>query len=363
MKRILTAFALFASHRAIGASLLIALTLTFRGVPVIAGAEELTVATGAAEAVQIWRSQLWVESVRSIFFATMMADSIEAVIQTDLSLTRQAGEKITFSLMRKLTGAGRDNDEEMEGHEEAPDVYSDTVTLAQKRNAIKLAGKISELRTVWPQRKVAKTLLKTWIAEQVDDDVFTQFDVSPSTIIWGGDATSTATIDSGDKFTPGLIDKCVAKAEKALPKIWPAMFDGDPRYVVVVHTDVKYDLRQDPTWLQNQRDASMRSDTKHPIFTGALGYHDGCVLLAHEKIPVATNWGSGSDQPGASNFFLARQAGLFAWGKYPEWVEKAFDYDAKIGFCTGAIWDFTKAVFNAIDNGFIAVRTYRTNVA
>ena len=76
---------------------------------------------------------------------------------------------------------------------------------------------------------------------------------------------------------------------------------------------------------------------------------------------MRTTWGAAADQSGATNMFLGRQAGLFAWGKRPEWWEKEFDYGSRQGFAIGAIYDMTKAVFDSVDHAVIEARTYRTS--
>lgn len=341
----------------------IAKLFTLSGLPPIMGGVDTTVATGDAETQKLWAKRLWIEMPRVIYFGRFMKENdMNAIIEVQRALEGVPGDRLTFTLMRKLTGSGRTDDATMEGFEEAMTPYSDDITLSQTRNAIRLAGRLSERRTAWSQRDTAKQLLRTWMAETIDDDIFTQFDTSPSTVLFGGDATSTATIDSGDKVTPSLFDKAVGKAKKASPKIWPVKVNGRDYFIILIHTDVTYDLRQNGTWQQSQREASPRDTQDNPIFSGMLGYHNGCILHEHEKTPISTTYGAGADQTGASNFFLGRQAGLFGWGSRAQWWEKEFDYGARPGFCVGAIWDFTKAVFNSVDHGFIALRTYRTSL-
>lgn len=331
------------------------------GLPLLAGATDTEVATGDAITVKRWEDRLWIEMPRQIYWSKFMKkDDMNAIIEVKESLMGQPGDQITFTLLRKLSGGGVSGDSTMEGSEEVMVPYSDTVVLDQLRNAIRLKGKLSERRTAWSQRNAAKTLLQTWMAETIDDDVFTQFDTSPTTVVYGGSATATANITASDAFAPVTIDKAVAKAKKAAPKVWAVKINGREWYVVLIHTDVAYDLRQNSTWLQAQREANIRGD-ENPIFNGMLGIWNGCVVHEHEKVPISTTYGALSNLPGASNFFLGRQAGLFAWGQRPQWWEKEFDYGNKTGFCIGAIWDFTKAVFNSADHAFMALRTYRTN--
>ena len=333
------------------------------GLPPILGAADTSIATGDADTVKRWATRLWIEMPAVIYFGRFMRENdMNAIIEVKRDLEGQPGDRLTFTLLRKLTGDGVTDDTTMEGSEEAMTRYSQNITLSQLRNAVRLAGRMSERRTAWSQRDAAKQLLRTWMAETIDDDIFTQFDTSPSTVIFGGDATSTATVDSGDKVTPGLFDKGIGKAKKASPKIWPVKINGRDYYVILLHTDVTYDLRQNGTWQQAQREANVRDMKDNPIFSGMIGYWNGAVVHEHEKIPIATTWGSGSDQTGASNFFLGRQAGVFGWGSRPQWWEKEFDYGARVGFCVGAIWDFQKATFNSADFSFQALRTYRTSL-
>jgi N4-gp56 family major capsid protein len=317
--------------------------------------------TGAAETMKRWAKEVWREAPELIYWGKFMGKDMNSVIQVKEDLEGQPGDELTFTLLRKLQGAGVTGDNTLEGSEEQMVHYSDSIVLDQRRNAIRLKGKLSERRTAFDQRTNAKDILKTWLAETIDDDIFTGFDSSPTSVVFGGDATSTATIDSGDTITLAKVDTAVARAKKATPKIWPVRVEGRDYYVVCMHTDVEYDLRQSTAWADHHQEAGPRDYGKNALFAGGLGVYGGAVLHSHVKIPIASTWGAGGNETGASNFFLGRQAGLFGWGSRPEWWEKEFDYNNKVGFAIGAIWDFTKAVFNAADHGFIAIRTYRTN--
>jgi N4-gp56 family major capsid protein len=322
------------------------------------------VLTTAAEAAKRWATRVRIEAVREIYWGKFMRENdMNVPIEVARDLEGQPGDELTFTLARKLTGAGVEGDETLENNEEPMQLFSDTLRLRQVRNAVRLRGRLSERRTAFDQRMTAKNLLKTWLAETIDDDIFTQFDTSPhsSRVKFGGDATSTAAIDAGDTITVAKIESVVAAAQKATPKIWPVRVDEGDFYVFVMHTDVGYDLRQSQQWLDASQEAGPRDYGRNNIFTGRLGIVGGVVCHAHEKVPVSTTYGSNGDLPGASNLFVGRQAGLFAWGARPEWWEERFDYGGRIGFAIGAIWDFKKAVYNGVDNAFFAVRTYRTN--
>lgn len=338
-------------------------TLAALGLAPIGGGADTNFPTGDAATVKRWATKLWLEMPREIYFGKFMKENDQnTIVEVKRDLEGQPGDAVSFSLLRKLTGAGITDDATLEGNEEAMTVYTDSVVLTQKRNAVRLNGRLSERRTAFDQRMAAKTQLKTWLAELIDSFHFTQFDTAPTVTIFGGDAVSTATIDAADKFTPSLIDKAVAKAKKATPKIWPVRINGRDYYVVLIHTDIGFDLRRDPEWAQAQREANVRHELDNPIFSGALGFWGGAVIHEHESVPIATNYGAGANLPGASNMFFGRQAGCFAWGSRPEAWEKEFDYGAKLGFAIGAIWAMKKAVFNAADNAYESLKTFRTAV-
>ena len=161
-------------------------------------------ATGAAETVKRWATKLWIEMPREIYFGKFMKENdSNAIIEVKRDLEGNPGDQLTFTLLRGLTGAGVTGDDVLEGQEEQMNHFSDTVVLDQVRNAVRLKGRLSERRTAFDQRTSAKNVLKKWLAEYIDDDCFTQFTTgtAASRIVYGGDAVSTATIDSGHKLT------------------------------------------------------------------------------------------------------------------------------------------------------------------
>ena len=125
--------------------------------PPIRGGTVTTIATGDAETVKRWATRLWIEKPRVIYWGRFMKENdMNAIIEVQRALEGVPGDRLTFTLMRKLSGTGVTGDTAMEGSEEQMVPYSDTVTLDQTRNAIRLAGRLSERRTAWSQRDTAK---------------------------------------------------------------------------------------------------------------------------------------------------------------------------------------------------------------
>lgn len=319
-------------------------------------------ATTAAERVQRWAAVLWQELPPEIYWNKVTGES-NAIIEESRLLTGKKGDVINFTLGMNLTGDGVTGDTQLENAEEQAVTYTDAVTLDQRRNAVRLAGRLSEQRTEFDQRMNAKNMLKLWLARKIDDDIFTEFDRAPTRVVFGGTATSVATLTTAMTITPARMDSAVARAKKATPKIWPVRVEGGDYYVLVMHTDVAYDLRQNAVWQGYVQNGAAPQGLQNPIFNGRFGVYNGIVLHEHEKVPAATNGGSGGDVPYASCPFVGVQAGLLAWGRRPDAWEKEFDYNNQVGFAVGAIYKFRKATFNATDNASIALRVARTNNA
>jgi N4-gp56 family major capsid protein len=333
----------------------------FMPLPAISGGIDSEWTTGNAETVKRWSRDAWVELPKLIYWNKFMGKGLNNIIQVKDELEGQPGDRVSFSFVRKLQGSGVTGDGDLENSEEQINSFVDNVSIDQKRNAVRLKGRMSERRTAYNQRMVAKELLTTWLAETIDADIFAATDLNPSTTVFGGSATSTALIAVGDYMTTALITKMKTKAKKALPKIWPVKVGTKEYYVLIMHPDQEGDLKTfDAAWIQAQREAQTRGDD-NPLFEGSVGVWDGVICHVHEDIAVSATFGAGSNLTGASAQFVGRQAGVFAWGEHPRWVEKEFDYGNKTGFAIGAIYGVKKGVFSAVDHGMISAKTYRTN--
>lgn len=325
-----------------------------------------TFTTADNTTAQTWSKRWWIEAKTESYFMAnglMGSDEENDIIVEFSDLEQNQGYQHTFGQVRELSGSGRSGDSTMEGQEEAPLVYDDAITINQYRNAIRTAGKLSDQ---YPSdkavRKWATTLLKRWMADKIDQDIFTALGNSPTKALYGGDATSTATIETGDYMTLTVISKAVTYSRKTSPKIMGKMMKGRRGHVCVMAPDQAFDLSErDANWAQAQREA-MKRGPDNPIFGTALGIHKNCALHEHERVALATGtWGASTSLNGATALFMGVGAAGLAYAKRRIWNEKTFDYGNKVGFCIGAIYGVTKAVFNSADNALVALRTFRTN--
>jgi N4-gp56 family major capsid protein len=189
-------------------------------------------------------------------------------------------------------------------------------------------------------------------------------------IIYSGDATSQTGIGSNDQFSLADIDYAKEKAKTLTPPIKMVNIDGGMYYVVVLHSYSVTDLRLDiansayTDWPTIQTYANKRG-LNNPIFTGALGVYNGCILYESTRIfsPVANV---------RRNLFLGAQAGVYAMGgaydaiersrvgkdNMMSWYEEIDDFGNEKGISVGAIFGINKSVFNSNDYGLITIPSY-----
>ncbi len=322
-----------------------------------------SVATGDAVARKVWAKDAFIEGKTESYFygQGLVGQGPNNIVMERPELEGNQGDTVHVFQIREISGAGVANDGMMEGAEVAPNVYDDAIVLTQIRQAIRTAGRESEMRSLLDMRKWMKELLARWYGAYIDQLIFTAVEGSATKTIYGGDATTTGTLEAGDYMTLSLISKCVTYAKKATPLVVGPTYKGKQvPGIIVISPDQAADLMErDASWNQSRMEAAIRGND-NPIFTGALGAHRNVPIHEHSRCATSTTWGSGAVN-GAQASFMGCQAAAIAYSKKKIWEEKTFDYQNKTGFCIGAILGVTKLVMNSNDIGYIAVDTMRSN--
>lgn len=365
---------------------------------------------------QLWDKTLFQDMMTELFFSQrgMIGEGSDSIIQVKNDLTKSQGDRITFGIGYKLTGNGVAGDGELEGNEETKNTYSDTVLIDQIRNAERLEGNLDSQKAAYNTREEALNDGKIWIAEFIEKQIFMKLGgVTTTTLtdvgsgVYSGRAAWSNTADmvpaadeaagygaryicadaSGldamaatDILTTSLITRARVKAETTVvgrPRVRKIRVDGGQYYVMFVHPWQAADLKTaaSSVWAQAQRDAQDRG-SKNPIFTGSLGVWDGVILHSSDFVPTCQTssafavGGTAAACPAFRALLCGAQAGLMAnasskgKGSVPTFmVEKAFDYDNKVGYAVGYMGGIQKATFNSIDYGVVAVDTGATNLA
>ena len=243
-------------------------------------------------------------------------------------------------------------------------------------------------------RATAKTKLKNWGVRKVDSIYISGLTADCTNIVACGHHTSglTNVITPSDKFCLADVSEAKARAEQGyaydatgkrieVPPLLPYMQEENAQkgyfetlnyYVMWIGSDAERDLKDDPNWVNAQKDAKDRG-ANNPLFTGSLGFWDGVLLLPFKTANKRQSGILRSDSEftgfsnikkydlnkyaGASgikteiNLFLGAGAGVIAVDQpanFYDWADKDDPRYMKAG--TDKIFGFAKTKYNSKDN-------------
>ena len=321
--------------------------------------------------VSRWAKELQVEVGKEIYFSKFMGEGPGNAIHVK-QVEEGVGKYVTFGLVTQLTGNPTLGDSTLEGSEQNLATYANTVSLNQKRLAVRDTGRFENSKVLYNFRSTALDLLKQQYAELIDSDIFSALTQTAddhayySAQAGGYSADGTdpkSALGSSDKIALDDISamKTIAKIGGAYNyKIRPLRVDGKEYYVLILHPEVAYDLFTLSDWQTAQREAQVRGND-NPLFSGALGVWDGVIVHSHESISTFDD-GGGAAVKGARNIFMGAQAACFADNSGMNWIEKTFDYGNQLGISAGKIYGVDIADYNSKDYGVIQYMTARTDL-
>lgn len=331
--------------------------------------------------VKQWKDQAFQEYLSLLVLAKYMGGDENSMIQVSEELVKAKGDKICFSLISALSGAGVQGDSALEGNEEELLSYDQSVTVDLFRNAVRLKGKMSAKRYPWSIWEKGKPALNNWKSQFDEDRAFlkmgsidgvlysaaseTQKDTwlanNRDRVIFGAVTTNT---DSGNDHSASLLNVdsttdvlntahlslCKRMAKLARPRIRPLKVPNGPSsevYVYFAHPYTVRALKADSAWSNAQQNGMTRG-LDNPLFTGAIGMWDGIVVVETDKPAVLSAVGNGSINV-AQNFMCGAQALLWAMGGVDGdrlgFVEEDFDYGNQKGVAIESMYEVEKARF------------------
>ena len=340
-----------------------------------------TFSTSDALTKKAWEEKLFRESVKQSYFTKFEGTTSDNLVQLKEQLSKDKGDEMTIGLRMRLSGTGVVEGQTLEGNEEKLSTYSMKILLKQYRHAVRDDGEMSRKRAMFEITDESKLALKDWMSEKIDQLKFDEIGVGagatvdPTKIFYktssgvlatGTAATAKSALTTADgKLTLPMISFLKTWAQtggaRTYVPIRPVKVEDSEYFVLLCHNDALYDLRQDATFQQAQRDAQERGKD-NPLFKGSVAIWDQVVVHAHENCAVATDGGGGSI-PWSKAVFMGAQALCFAWGKRPEVEMEEFDYKNEIGNAINVICGVKKSKFNSLDYGSVGVYLARTNVS
>ena len=368
---------------------------------------------------ELWQKKLFKNVMDDNFFSRFTGEGENNIVQSLSDLKKSRGDQVTVPLTAKLMGNGVVGDAEKEGNEESINAYYDTVAIDSWSTQVRLTGELDEQKNAYNMRDDAQNKLSVHLKEFIERQIFlklggvnntTLTDVAGNIVgtraTWSNPPAQVPTADTGngygnrylcadytsgadslaatDLITPELISrakyKAMQKQANGLPKVNPLRIDGMEHYVMFIHPWQGFDLKNNATFAQAQREAGVRGNSNR-IFSGALGMWDGVILYEHEYVPFldvsAAGYNFNSADAGTifgggtvdcfRALLCGQQAAIMAQtNKSMKMVEKLFNYDSQVGYSTTFMGGIQKTTFTngttSLDYGVVAVDTSATSL-
>lgn len=354
------------------------------------------VASDNAAAVKQWDDKALYEYQDQLVLKPFMGTSSENVIYVRDVFKKEDGDVVNIQLIAALSGEGVQDDETLEGQEEALTPFNFQVTLHQYRNAMRTKGRLTARRTAWDLKDQFRPLLTAWLAQLTETHLFDALasidgvDYTAATeaekdtwlannsdrVLFGAAKSNNSSNDhsasllnvdsTNDKLTTSVINLAKRMAKRASPKIRPFRVKPSEKsgaremWVMFCETLCLRDLEADTAWQAAQRDALARGE-ENPMFTGAYLPWRGVLIVESEKNLRLDNVGASSIDV-AANFLCGAQALVFApagdqdrMDAQVTMTEEEFDYDNEVGVAIASMYGHGKAVFNSKQHGVVTV--------
>lgn len=328
-------------------------------------------------------------------------EAAEVPIQILTDLETDAGEQIFYDLLAEMRMAPVEGEDNLENNEERQRFYTDSVYIDQARCGVNTGGRMTRKRTLHNLREKARRQQSNWWARVHDELNFMYMSgarginenflfptdytgrannpfTSPDSQhkLYGGNATSYASLDANDKLDLFTVGRAVTRAAvqgggpTGVPVLQPCKVDGNETFVFVMHSWQEDDLRTSTVvgdWLDIQRAAAGAEGRNNPMFKGGLGMYRGVILHSHRNVIRFNDAGAGSNVEAARGLFLGSQAMVVAYGSPGtnmrfDWHEETRDNGDKVVISSSSIFGCKKVRFTtdeagAQDFGVFAVDT------
>ena len=367
--------------------------------------------TLTGDQLQMWSRDFWKVARNQSFISQFAGTGSNAMVQRITELTKnQKGTKANITLLADMTGDGITGDNTLEGNEEALRAYDITIELDQLRFANRIAGRLTDQKTVVNFREQSRDALAYAMADRIDQLAFLTLSGVAYTLKNNGglrptsgsaghelvdlefasdvsaptsarhlrvdvDGSGVVTLPAGDITATTAADKISYKAIVNLKAYAKDNYirgirgaGNQEMYHMFVTPQQMADLKLDSDFLANVRNAGIRGN-QNSLFAGSSSLMvDG--IMVHEFRHVFNTagatagtssnagaagykWGADADVEGARALFCGAQALAMADIGLPEMVEDTFDYGNQSGISVGKIFGLRKPKYNADYHGSV----------
>ena len=362
--------------------------------------------TLSGDQLQTWSRDFWRVARNQSFINQFAGSGSNAMVQRVTELTKnQKGTKANITLLADMTTDGITGDNTLEGNEEALRAYDITIELDQLRFANRIAGRMTDQKTVVNFREQSRDALAYAIADRCDQLAFlTMSGVAYTHKNNGGlrTASSTAGHDlvdlefasdvsaptgdrhrriSGTSIAAGDTTAVTATDKIGYKHIVELKAYAKDNYIrgirgagnqetfhMFVTPQQMASLKLDSDFLANVRNAGVRG-TGNSLFSGSASLMvDGVMIHEFRHVfntsgattgtssnagAAGYKWGADADVVGGRALFCGAQALAMADIGLPEMVEDTFDYGNQSGISVGKIFGLRKPKYNSDISGSV----------
>lgn len=361
---------------------------------------QTTFGVNDALAVKLWARRLEYDVIYRTDISALIGTSPNSIIHLKTETQKESGDRVTFPLMKKLTGDGFTEGEVAEGNGESLSLYSDNVLINELGHVVDIPNNgrsIDAQRVPVNLRDAAKTGLRGWKAERMSTVFFnhvcgytpeTRAKFTANNAITAPsrkivvDSTGPAVnsndedIASADVFDLSYVDYARELAETGASPIRPVNIEGvgggrdisGGKYVMYLHPYQVTDLRTNTDtgqWLDIQKTAlSAKDDSKNPIYTDALGEYNNVILKKANHVTNGVNSSTGAAITTVRRaVLLGAQAAVIGFGKGNgpstyAWNEELIDHKRRLEVSIMCQYGIKKTRFDNEDFGVVTVSSY-----
>ena len=365
--------------------------------------------TLTGDQLQAWSRDFWKVARNQSFINQFAGTGSNAMVQRITELTKnQKGTKANITLLADMTGDGITGDYTLEGNEEALRAYDISIELDQLRFANRIAGRMTDQKTVVNFREQSRDALAYAMADRCDQLAFlTLSGVAYTTKNNGGLRTVVGGAVNGQELVDLAFASDVLAPTSARHRRWDAtsgLVAGDTTAVIpadkisystivnlkayakdnyirgirgagnqetfhmFVTPQQMASLKLDSDFLANVRNAGVRG-TSNSLFSGSSSLMvDGVMIHEFRHVfntsgattgtsgnagAAGYKWGADADVVGGRALFCGAQALALADVGLPEMVEDTFDYGNQSGISVGKIFGMRKPKYNSDISGSV----------
>lgn len=335
-----------------------------------------TWATTDNETQKLWSEMITREAQRDAFFYKYMGSNSESIIHTKNDLERSHGDRVRFTLRKRLQNAGVTSTETLEGKDENLRTSTYDVNLEEYANSVITENPLVERRPVFVVSDEMKMAIRTWMTEKLDSICISNLLSSPSKIVYTTDgstvttgtslATAKAALTTSSLLFPKFLTWIRTQADTGFKRtvnpLRPLKHEGRSYYFLFIHPDACADLFENSAFLTARREAEVRGK-ENPIFSGAAIIYNGVVVVPHEEFTIGLDAGSGSNVPYAQGALCGKEALCAAFGRRPVFKQGEADRGRQMWTSVSTVFGVSKPTFDSNDWNSIGVIVGRSQIS